>query len=108
MKCNISLLLLLGGKGQGAMDGGIRVPTIARYPGVVKPGSVIDFPTSMMDVFPTVAEIIGGSLPNRTMDGTSLIPLLKDNVQKPPHDFLIHYCGDQIHGARYVPGNGTY
>ena len=90
------------------MDGGIRVPTVARYPGVIRPSSVINYPTSMMDVFPTVAELLGADLPNRTVDGVSLMPLLRGTIQKPPHDFLIHYCGDQIHGARYVPGNGMY
>ena len=43
----------------GAIEGGIRVPGVIRWPGVVTPGSVLSHPTSLMDWLPTVAEIAG-------------------------------------------------
>ena len=90
------------------MEGGIRVPTVARYPGVIPPKTSIDIPTSVMDVFPTITHLMGGEVPtDKVMDGKDLLPLLRgDQDVDLPHDFLVHYCGDNVHGARYVPGNG--
>ena len=92
------------------MDGGIRVPTLIRWPGVVKAGSVIDVPTSHLDVLPTVAGVIEGKPPtDRVIDGVDILPLLKAGhhyLPSPPHHFLVHYCCDDIHSARYTPGNG--
>lgn len=44
-------------------EGGIRVPGIVRWPGVLPAGRVIHEPTSLMDVFPTVVELAGGQVP---------------------------------------------
>ena len=91
------------------MDGGIRVPTLVRWPGVVKAGTVIDVPTSMMDVLPTVASVIEARQPtDRIIDGVNILPLLRaDANTRPPHQFLVHYCCENVHAARYTPGNGT-
>lgn len=47
----------------GGWEGGIRVPGIFRWPGVLPAGRVVDEPTSMMDVFPTVVLLGGGTEP---------------------------------------------
>lgn len=47
----------------GGWEGGIRVPGIVRWPGVLPAGRVIQEPTSLMDVFPTVVQLAGGQLP---------------------------------------------
>ena len=47
----------------GGWEGGIRVPGIFRWPGVLPAGRVIHEPTSLMDVFPTVVELGGGHVP---------------------------------------------
>jgi arylsulfatase A-like enzyme len=47
----------------GGWEGGIRVPGILRWPGVLPAGRVIDEPTSLMDVFPTVVRLGGGLVP---------------------------------------------
>jgi arylsulfatase A len=61
-------------------EGGIRVPWIVRWPGVVEPGSECDVPISTVDIFPTLLEIAGVPLPtDRTIDGVSLLPVLKGN-----------------------------
>lgn len=44
----------------GAIEGGIRVPAIMRWPGVIKPGNKIDTPTSLMDFFPTILDLVQG------------------------------------------------
>ena len=43
-------------------EGGIRVPGIFRWPTVLEAGKVIDEPTSLMDIFPTLS-YIGGGIP---------------------------------------------
>lgn len=100
-------LFILGGKSMGAMEGGIRVPTVAMWPGRIKPGTVINAPTSLMDVFPTVADIVDIPLPkNQVIDGKNMVPMLTGKSKAPPHEFLFHYCGDSLHGVRYAHKNG--
>jgi arylsulfatase A-like enzyme len=66
---------LRGNKG-GVFEGGIRVPGIIEWPAVIKP-RITSYPACVMDLFPTVADIVG--LPDSTMvkplDGLSLKPL---------------------------------
>lgn len=64
------------GKGS-PYEGGIRVPLIVRWPGVVAAGSSSDVPVSSIDYVPTLAEAVGVevALPD-TIDGTSLMPVL--------------------------------
>ncbi len=68
---------LRGSKGS-PLEGGIRVPLIVRWPGVVEPGSVCAVPVNSIDFLPTFAEIAGAKLPEgREIDGESLVPLLR-------------------------------
>lgn len=45
-------------------EGGIRVPGILRWPGVVPAGREVDEPTSNMDLFPTVVQLSGAPVPD--------------------------------------------
>lgn len=68
---------LRAGKGS-AYEGGVRVPLIVRWPGVVKPGSVCEEPVISTDFFPTLLEMAGVSRDLQCeWDGVSLVPLLK-------------------------------
>lgn len=66
---------LRGNKGT-VFEGGIRVPGVIEWPAVIKP-RVTNYPACVMDLFPTVTEIVG--LPENAMtkplDGISLKPL---------------------------------
>lgn len=65
--------------GKGSLyEGGIRVPFIVRWPGVVKPGTECGVPTIHVDVFPTLLEIAAAPAPRQPLDGVSLVPLLRD------------------------------
>lgn len=44
-------------------EGGIRVPGILRWPGSIPSGRQVDGPTSNMDLFPTVVQLSGASVP---------------------------------------------
>lgn len=90
------------------MDGGIRVPTAIMWRQHIKPETVIDVPTSLMDIFPTLLSTVWNEpLPqDRIIDGKNIYPLLTGNDSTPPHKLLFHYCGTEIHAARYTPGDG--
>lgn len=91
-----------GGKGHGAMEGGIRVPAFVMWPSVLPINQIISVPTSQMDIFTTIHNIVNLSLPNdRLIDGKNILPLLKGHVKNSPHDFMFHYCGTYLHGVRF-------
>jgi len=58
-------------------EGGVRVPFVARWPGHIPPGQVVETPAIAYDMFPTLLTWAGGSLPeNRVYDGQDIRPLL--------------------------------
>jgi uncharacterized sulfatase len=72
-------------------EGGIRVPMIVRWPGVVTPGSENSVPTTTADLLPSFAEIAGAPLPNQPMDGLSLMPILKQTGAFKRDTIFFHY-----------------
>ena len=100
----------LGGKGS-TWEGGIRVPTIVKYPGHIPSDTVVSQPTHLPDVLPTVARVTGAQLPDdRVYDGRDMMPLLThaDHAEKQEilHEFMFHYCGGFLNAARYTPKHG--
>ena len=81
---------LRGEKGS-LYEGGIRVPCIVRWPGVVKPGAVSREIAIGTDLLPTLLEIAGASLPEQPLDGVSLLPVLKRSAQLPHRPLFFHY-----------------
>ena len=80
------------------------MPTIVSWPGHIPAGTSLEELTSSMDVLPTIAKLTGAGIPeDRIIDGKDLLPLLTNKTQKSPHEFLFHYCGDQVHAVRYRP-----
>ncbi|MDF1656487.1 MAG: arylsulfatase [Verrucomicrobiales bacterium] len=78
----------LRGMKRDLFDGGIRVPTIATWPGKIAPGSESDVLSGFQDMFPTFAEVAGFDIPEQ-LDGVSLIPtLLGKPDEQTHHDFL--------------------
>ncbi|QEL13944.1 arylsulfatase [Limnoglobus roseus] len=68
-------------------DGGIRVPFIVRWPGVVKPGRTADDVIAFWDFLPTVAEIAGQPIP-AGLDGHSVLPAITGKGEQKVHEFL--------------------
>ncbi|MEM9825925.1 MAG: sulfatase-like hydrolase/transferase [Planctomycetota bacterium] len=63
---------------KGSVDeGGIRVPCIVRWPGVIQPGSTSSFASYFPDWFPTLAKIANAALPEQQLDGVDLNPALR-------------------------------
>jgi arylsulfatase A-like enzyme len=68
---------LRGNKGN-FYEGGIRVPLIVKWPGVVKPGSECRVPVISTDFYPTILEIAGlPPRPDQHVDGENIVPLLR-------------------------------
>ena len=67
--------------GKGSLyEGGTRVPWIARWPGIVKPGTTCDTPAIHVDIFPTLLDVAGANkIDDQPRDGESLVPLLRNN-----------------------------
>ncbi|MCW1921812.1 sulfatase [Luteolibacter arcticus] len=79
---------LRGHKGE-VVEGGIRVPMAMRWPGVIPSGTRNDSPVISLDWFPTFVEASGNKAePEWKLDGTSLMPLLKDPSIKLPERAL--------------------
>jgi arylsulfatase A-like enzyme len=84
----------LRGEKRTLYEGGIRVPTIAWWPGTVKQGSVSDFPSVFYDWLPTFADLAATELQNPT-DGVSLVPTLQGNTDhQRDHDYLFWDYGE--------------
>jgi uncharacterized sulfatase len=84
---------LRAGKGSH-YEGGIRVPCLVRWPGVVKAGSVSATPLHVTDWLPTLLDAAGTRAPaNHPVDGRSLVPLLKGDafVARPLFWYLPFY-----------------
>ena len=72
----------LKGKKGTAWEGGVRVPFIVRYPGEFPGGQVIKTPLWSLDIFPTLLELAGISLPDLiTLDGENITEILQGKKQ---------------------------
>jgi arylsulfatase A-like enzyme len=86
-----SNLPLRAGKGW-LYEGGIREPLLVRWPGVVKPGTVIETPVVSPDFYPTLLAAAGlPPRPKQHLDGVNLVPLLKNGVAPEPRSLYWHY-----------------
>jgi len=67
-------------------EGGIRVPFLARWPGVIAPGSMSNHPIAFWDLLPTACELAQVNAP-AGIDGLSFAPILRGQSAR-RHDFL--------------------
>jgi arylsulfatase A-like enzyme len=82
---------LRAGKGW-LYEGGIRVPLIVRWRGVVKPASTCDEPVITTDYFPTILEMCGLPLhPEWHADGVSIVAALKQIGPLAARPLFWHY-----------------
>ncbi|MFM8495936.1 MAG: sulfatase-like hydrolase/transferase, partial [Planctomycetia bacterium] len=94
-----SNLPLRAGKGF-VYEGGIRVPLLVRWPGVVRPGSTSDVPVTTLDIAATILDASGVTAAGTTLDGTSLRPLLAGTGSIGGRDLVWHYPHYSNQGGR--------
>lgn len=84
-------------------EGGIRVPTIIKWPKKIQPGSRCDVPITSVDFFPTFLQAAKLPLrPKDHMDGESIIPLLVGNKKSFKRDTIY------FHYPHYEEALGTF
>lgn len=83
---------LRGRKGE-TFEGGFRVPMIVRWPGTVPAETVNRNPSSNLDIFPTLMELTGLTLPSdRIIDGRDLSNEFKGAITTDPKAiYFFHY-----------------
>ena len=90
---------LRGGKGN-TFEGGIRVVSVMRWPGVIEPGSKVESIISVMDVFPSLAAAasvpIEGAL---KLDGRNMWPAIAKNKKVEREDLLFFASETPIRGS---------
>ncbi len=86
------------------LEGGMRVPTIAWWPGKVPAGTESDIVCGMMDVLPTLATLAGTAAPSdRRIDGMDLGPVLRGEKDAKGHDVFYYYRGLKLEAVRQGP-----
>lgn len=94
--------LLAGGKG-GNLEGGQRVPFVARYPDRIPAGLVQREIATTMDLLPTIANLAGVTLDDdRPIDGHDIMPLLEgvEGVESPTASFIYYTSRGDLAGIR--------
>jgi arylsulfatase A-like enzyme len=77
---------LRGGK-RDLYEGGIRVPAIAWWPGVVEAGQSSSHISGFQDMMPTFAELADAEAP-QDIDGISMVPILTGGGNQKQHEYL--------------------
>ncbi|MEW4561826.1 sulfatase [Bremerella sp. JC770] len=97
----------LADKKASLLEGGLRVPMVVSWPGVITGGTTCDVPITSMDFFPTFVHAAGGTTTNsKRLEGTDLMPLFqgKDRLERDalywhfPHNRMevTYYMGSTI------------
>ena len=93
---------LRGHKGT-TLEGGMRVPTIAWWPGRIPAATTSDAITSMFDILPTCVALAGAKVPaDRKIDGVNIWPQLAGIPDaKPAHETFFFYYGLRLNAVRH-------
>lgn len=84
------------------LEGSLRVPFIMRWPGKIPAGMVSNEIVHEMDLFPTLANIAGGTVPNdREIDGIDQSEFFLGKKNKSNRDGLIVYVGNELFGIKW-------
>jgi len=91
----------LRGRKATTYEGGVREPFIARWPGRIPAGGVSGAVLSMLDVFPTLTKLIGGSLPAKPLDGIDIWPILSGQQKSIEREALLYFDNWDLQCARW-------
>ena len=85
-----------------AMEGSLRVPFIARWPGRIRPGRVSNEILHVTDIFTTLAQVGGASLPtDRPIDGVDQRRFLLENEEKSAREGFIFYIKQEMRALKW-------
>jgi len=90
----------LKGKKGSTLEGGMREPTVIRWPGKIPAGVANDEIMTAMDLLPTFAKLAGAELPkDRVIDGKDIWPVLT-GAAKSPHEVFFYYRDNDLRAVR--------
>lgn len=111
-----AMTMFRGEKGS-TWEGGFRIPMAIRWPGVIKPGTVVNDPISLIDMFPTLCAAAGvpdvkeqlakGVTFNKKkfkvkLDGFNFMPYFQGKEQKGPRDAIFYFDqGGNLNALRF-------
>ena len=94
---------LRGGKG-GTFEGGVRVPTIAWWPGTIRAGETVDTVSGTIDLLPTAVRLAGGEIPAAPeIDGRDLSGVLTGKTRESPREAHYYFSGYTLQAVRQGP-----
>lgn len=92
---------LSGAKGS-TMEGGMRVPFLARWPGRIPAGTTCDELASHLDLLPTLCRLAGAKEPVVRIDGVDIASLLLEpESARSPREVLYYYRRRQLQAIRW-------
>jgi arylsulfatase A-like enzyme len=102
-----SALPLREGKGT-SWEGGTRVPCLMRWPGKIPAGSDTMDMVMTIDLFPTIARLIGAELPKHKIDGLDVWPLIarQPGAKNPHESYWTYYEANQLQAV--TTGDGRW
>ncbi|BFO53409.1 arylsulfatase [Acidovorax sacchari] len=85
-----------------AMEGSLRVPFIARWPGRIRPGRVSNEIFHVTDIFTTLAHVGGAAVPaDRPIDGLDQRRFLLENEEKSAREGFIFYIKQEMRALKW-------
>jgi len=85
-----------------AMEGSLRVPFIARWPGRIVPGRVSNEIVHVTDIFTTLARVAGAEIPDdRPIDGVDQRGFLLENEAKSAREGFIFYIKQEMRALKW-------
>ncbi len=85
-----------------AMEGGLRVPLIVRWPGHVAPGVVSDDIVHVTDLYSTLAAAAGATLPNdRPIDGVNQLLWWTGKVEHSAREAFVFYIKTELRAVKW-------
>ena len=88
-------------EGKGTMwEGGARVPCIMRWPKTINTGRINNKIAATIDIYPTIADIVGHKKFKNKIDGVSLMPILEELPEAEPRNELYYYYGKELIAVR--------
>jgi arylsulfatase len=83
-------------------EGSLRVPFLIRYPGKIPARQVSNDIVHLIDVFPTLANFVGGEIPqDRILDGVDQSDFLMAKSKKSARDSMVIYIGNELFGVKW-------
>ena len=91
----------LRGRKGSTYEGGVRVPTVAHWPGTIPPATSYGDTATTMDILPTFATLAGAEYPSERIDGHDISEvLLGDTTQASPYEEFYFYRGYELRAVR--------